>query len=233
VTASGGSGGGTGTAAQGGSGGATAKGGSEGGKGGSGGGTGKGGSSGGAGTGGKGGSGGATNESGGGAGGTSAGGSGGNSGTTPACVCQSGCVLPSCLKNFGADCAPSGTCTAQSDPDTGDKNFCYGNGVKKITVLDITDYSTALTVTKSGTTCFTTAYVGNDFFNSAGDLTVKDASGTTVATLSMDLDTSTHYIVTCPGADPVTVDDSCQTTWPLSGFTERSDGTCTDGTCAP
>jgi hypothetical protein len=121
----------------------------------------------------------------------------------------------------------------EDHPDTGDKNFCYGNGVKKITVLDVSDYSTALTVTKAGSTCFTTAFIGNDFFNSEGDLTVKDPSGATVATLSMDLDTSTHFIVTCPGADPVTLDDSCKTLWPVSGLTDQGGGTCTDGTCSP
>jgi hypothetical protein len=121
----------------------------------------------------------------------------------------------------------------EDHPDTGDKNFCYGNGVKKITVLDISDYSTALTVTKAGSTCFTTAYIGNDFFNSEGNLTVNDASGATVATLAMDPDTSTHFIVTCPGADPVTLDDSCQTVWPVTGLTDQSGDTCTDGTCSP
>ncbi len=154
---------------------------------------------------------------------------GGSSGGTTASTCQ----LPSCLKNLGADCAPSGTCTVEDHPDTGAKNFCYGNGVKKITVLDVSDYSTALTVTKSGSTCFTTAFIGNDFFNSQGDLTVKDASGATVATLAMDADTSTHFIVTCPGADPVTLDDSCKTVWPVSGLTDQGGATCTDGTCSP
>jgi hypothetical protein len=51
--------------------------------------------------------------------------------------------------------------------------------------------------------------------------------------LTMDPDTSTLYIVTCPGAAPVTLDQSCNKIWPLSGFTERSSGSCTEGTCTP
>jgi hypothetical protein len=157
---------------------------------------------------------------------TAAGGAGGGTGT-------SACILPSCLKNFDASCAPTGACTKQEDLGTGDKNFCYANGVKKITVLNIGDSSTALTMTKSGSTCFTTAYNGNDFFNSAGDLIVNDASGATIATLDMDADTSTLYIVTCPGADPVTLNESCNNSWPVSGLTDQSNGDCTAGTCTP
>jgi len=157
----------------------------------------------------------------------SAGGTGGSGGT-------GACTLPSCLATLGAGCAPSGDCTVQHSVDTGDTNYCYANGVKKITVLNVAvDYSTDLTMTKSGSTCFTTSYTGNDFFNSAGDLTVKNPSGATVATLSMDLETSTLYIVTCPGAAPVTLDMSCETVWPVSGLTERSSGSCTEGTCTP
>ena len=185
---------------------------------------------------GAGGTGGTTTGKGGGT--TAAGGSTGNGGTTAAGGAGGGtgtssCTLPSCLKNLDASCAPTGACTEQEDFVTGDKNFCYANGVKKLTVLDGGDSSTALTLTKSGSTCFTTAFNGNEFFNSAGDLIVKDASGATVATLDMDADTSTLYIVTCPGADPVTLDESCNNSWPLSGLTDRSNGNCTAGTCAP
>jgi len=168
---------------------------------------------------------------------TAAGGSTGNGGTTAAGGAGGGtgtsaCTLPSCLKNLDASCAPTGDCTEQEDLVTGDKNFCYANGVKQLTVLNSGDSSTALTLTKSGSTCLTTAYNGNDFFNSAGDLIVKDASGTTIATLDMDADTSTFYIVTCPGADPVTLDESCNNSWPLTGLTDRN-GNCTAGTCTP
>jgi hypothetical protein len=156
---------------------------------------------------------------------TAAGGAGGGTGT-------SACVLPSCLKSLDASCAPTGDCTEQEDLVTGDKNFCYANEVKKLTVLDGGDASTALTLTKSGSICLTTAFNGNEFFNSVGDLIVKDASGATIATLDMDADTSTLYIVTCPGADPVTLDESCNHSWPLTGLTDWG-GNCTAGTCTP
>jgi hypothetical protein len=171
------------------------------------------------------------------AGGSGAGGQSSSGGTTASAGGSGGtgsCILPSCLTNLGSSCTPSGDCIVQHSVDTGDANYCYANGVKKLTVLNVAvDYSTDLTVTKSGSTCFTTSYTGNDFFNSAGDLTVKDPSGATVATLSMDLETSTLYIVTCPGAAPVTLDMSCETVWPVSGLTERSSGSCTEGTCTP
>jgi hypothetical protein len=166
-------------------------------------------------------------------GGTSSGGTTASTGGTGGGTGTGACSLPSCLKNLGSSCAPSGNCTVQHNIDTGDANFCYANGVKKLTVLNISDYSTALTVTKSGSTCFTTAYTGNDFFNSAGDLTAKDTSGATVATLTMDPDTSTLFIVTCPGASPVTLDLSCNTIWPVAGLTDQSNGSCTEGTCTP
>jgi len=166
-------------------------------------------------------------------GGTSSGGTTASTGGTGGSAGTSSCVLPSCLKNLGTSCAPSGNCTVQHNSDTGDANWCYANGVKKLTVLNISDYSTALTMTKSGSTCFTTAYTGNDFFNSAGDLIAKDASGATIATLTMDPDTSTLYIVTCPGGSPVTLDISCNASWPVSGLTDQTNGSCTEGTCTP
>ena len=113
---------------------------------------------------------------GGGAGGTSAaGGSGGAAGENG----TSSCSLPSCLKTLGANCVESGVCTVQNDTATGSSNTCYANGVKEINVHDAETDDRALTVTKGSSTCFSTAFNGNDVYVGMGSVTVKDASGAT------------------------------------------------------
>lgn len=136
------------------------------------------------------------------------------------------CGLPPCLAALTASCAPSGTCTIQDNPETGNKTVTYSNGVIQTSVLSVVDYSTALTVKSGSGTCFTTAYIANDFFNAAGTLTVKDPAGATVATIVMD-STSSNYLVTCNGASAVSVPKSCSTTWPLAGLTTLPANACT------
>jgi beta-galactosidase len=97
--------------------------------------------------------------------------------------------------------------------------------VKQASVLDVSDYSTALTVSNAGTTCFTSAYIGNDYFNGASDLVVKNGSGANVATIRMDA-TSSYYIVTCSGMPPVNVDKTCAKNWPFSGLTSLPASAC-------
>lgn len=134
------------------------------------------------------------------------------------------CALPSCLAGLG--CAPSGTCSAVENTDTGSTTVTFSNGVTQVSTLDVTDYSTALTVKNAGSTCFTTAYIANDFGNAADDLVVKDASGQSVATLSMD-STSSHFLITCAGStQTVSVSKSCAKDWPLAGLTTVSTSAC-------
>jgi len=153
---------------------------------------------------------------------TATGGTGGGSGT-------SACVLPTCLKNFGADCVESGTCTTQTDSATGSSNTCYANGVKEINVFDLLSGDNALTVKKGSSTCFTTAFNGNDVYTGMGSITVKNATGTTVASVRID-DSDSLYKVTCTGSQEVSLDPSCQSVWPISVLMGT---TCDDGTCAP
>ncbi len=135
------------------------------------------------------------------------------------------CVLPSCLSALA--CTPSGTCTFQEAPETGSTAVAYPNGVTQTSLLSVTDYSTALTVKNGETTCFSTAYIGNDFWNAADKLTVKNAAGKTVATLMMDT-ASTSFLITCAGAaQPVSVPKSCSKLWPLAGLTTLPASTCT------
>ncbi|MFZ5892407.1 MAG: glycoside hydrolase family 2 TIM barrel-domain containing protein [Myxococcota bacterium] len=158
-------------------------------------------------------------------GGTGPSGSGGSNTAGNASGGANAACLPSCLSALAASCAPNGACTYQENAETGDKSVTYANGVKQVSVLKISDYSTALTVSNSGATCFTSAYIGNDFFNGAGDLTVKNASGAAVATIRMD-STSSYYIVTCTGSPPVNVDKACAKNWPMSGLTSLPASTC-------
>jgi hypothetical protein len=161
-----------------------------------------------------------------GSGGTSAaGGSGGGTGT-------SACTLPNCLKNLGTDCAETGACTTQTDFATDSSNTCYANGVKEINVHDVTTDNRVLTVKNGNSTCFTTAYNGNDVYVGMGSITVKDASGTTVASVRLD-DQDNLYKVTCTGSQEVSLDMSCKKVWPVSGLMGTGGSSCTDGDCAP
>jgi hypothetical protein len=166
-------------------------------------------------------SGGATGGSSGGA--TATGGSGGGTGT-------GACVLPSCLKNLGADCVETGACTTQTDLATGSSNTCYANGVKEINIHDVDTDNRSLTVKKGSSTCFSTAFNGNDVYVGMGSVTVKDASGATVASVRLD-DTDDLFKVTCTGGQEVSLDKSCKSVWPISGLMGTS---CSnEGTCTP
>ena len=106
------------------------------------------------------------------------------------------CPFPSCLTALSATCNPTGTCVIEENPETGSRSVAYPNGVTQASELNLTDYSTALTVRNGNKTCFTTTYIGNDFLNGVGDLQLKDAAGAAVATVTMD-ETSSHYVITC------------------------------------
>ena len=156
---------------------------------------------------------------------TSGGGSGGGTG-------PSSCILPSCLQNFGTTCVFSGTCIAEYNSSTGDTNVCYANGVKVIPVTDVTgDDSTVMTVMNGSSACFSTAYNGNNVMGgSGGIITVKNASGATVADVTLDA-SGTFFIATCTGGQPVSLDPSCSNEWPVSGLMAPSGNNCTQGNC--
>jgi hypothetical protein len=157
--------------------------------------------------------------------------SGGASGTTPTGGGNGSatCSLPSCLNYLATDCAESGTCTTQTDLSTESYNTCYTNGVKEIVVHDVLTDNRTMTVKKNGATCFSTEFNGNDVYTVMGFITVKDASGTTVATVKYD-DTVTYYLVTCTGAAEVAIDPSCISVWPTSILMTSG---CEEGGCTP
>lgn len=195
------------------------------------------GGSGGTGTAPKGGSGGGTSAAatGGSSGGTSTAATGGSSGGTTAVGSSGGgtgassCVLPSCLKNLGTGCVESGSCATQTNLETGSWNTCYDNGVKEIVVNDVNTDDKTLTVKNGSSTCFSTAFNGNDVYTCMGAITVKDASGATVASVALDC-SGAFYTVTCTGGQAVALDPSCQTAWPVSALMGSG---CEEGGCTP
>jgi hypothetical protein len=166
---------------------------------------------------------------------TAAGGSAGGTSTTAAGGSAGGgtgtsaCSLPDCLKNLGTGCVESGTCTTQTDLETGSWNTCYANGVTEIVVHDVSTDDKTLTVKKGGSTCFSTAFNGNDVYVGAGSITVKDASGATVASVRLD-DTDNLFKVTCTGGQEVSLDMTCKRVWPVSALMGTG---CEEGGCTP
>ena len=166
---------------------------------------------------------GGTGGSGGGAGATATGGStGGGTGT-------SSCSLPSCLKILGTSCVESGSCTTQTNLETGSWNTCYDNGIKEIVVHDTQTDNKTLTVKNGSSTCFSTAFNGNDVYTCMGAITVNGASGAAVASVTLDC-SGTFYKVTCTGGQEVSLDPSCSKVWPMSALMGSG---CEEGGCTP
>jgi hypothetical protein len=165
------------------------------------------------------GAGGAPASGGNGAGGTSAGGENGTS----------SCPLPSCLKSLATDCAESGACTTQTNLESGNWNTCYDIGIKEIVVNDLATGNKTLTAKKGSSTCFSTAFNKSNVLNGSGAITVKNASGTNVASVKLDASTSL-YKVTCTGAQEVVLDQSCSSVYPVSALMGSG---CDEGGCTP
>ena len=181
-----------------------------------------------------GGSGGSSTKAAGGSTGTPAGGSGGSSTTAAGGSSGNGsasCPLPSCLRDLSPDCAGSGTCSVLTDLDTGSANFCFANGVVEIVVHDVMTDDRTMTAQKNGSTCFSTAYNGNDVYSGIAAITVKNASGATVASVRID-DADNLYKVTCTGSQEVTLDQSCSSVWPVSALMASIGSSCEEGDCS-
>jgi len=150
------------------------------------------------------------------------GGSGGGTGA-------SSCVLPSCLKNLGTGCVESGSCATQTNLETGSWNTCYDNGIAEIVVNDVNTDDMTMTVKNGSSTCFSTAFNRNDVYTCVGSITVKDASGAAVASVTLDC-SGAFYTVTCTGGQAVALDPSCGTAWPISMLMGSG---CNEGGCTP
>ncbi|HJX54710.1 MAG TPA: hypothetical protein VJ801_18225 [Polyangia bacterium] len=170
----------------------------------------------------------------GGTGTTATGGSGGTSttaagGSAGGGTGASSCSLPNCLKNLGTSCVESGSCATQMNLETGSWNTCYDIGIKEIVVNDPQTDDKTLAVKNGSSTCFSTAFNGNDVYVGMGSITVKDASGTAVASVRID-DADSLYKVTCTGSQEVVLDNSCRSAWPVSALMGSH---CDEGGCTP
>ena len=133
------------------------------------------------------------------------------------------CNYPSCVASLVASCAPSGTCTEQTDSATYATNDCYSNGVNVLTSIDSTSGTATVTYKKGTSTCYSIEVAG---LSGTSTVTIKNASGAAVATGTQDSNTGVTTVV-CPGGQPVTLNSDCETV--ASGGTT----TCTTGTCTP
>ena len=152
---------------------------------------------------------------GGGMGGNGGAGGGGSSGS---------CNAPSCISSLLTSCQTSGTCVEQTDTTTFATNQCYSNGVKVLSSFDLTSGAATVTYKNGSTTCYSISVAG---LTGTATLTVKNASGQTIATGTTDVNTNATTI-TCTGGQAVTLNAACDAVTGGSSTT-----TCTTGTCTP
>jgi hypothetical protein len=148
------------------------------------------------------------------------------------------CGYPACYLDLISPCAPDGACVDQttetcgasacSTPTTVTTNLCFDNGAKEQVEIDRSDPSTfTMTSTwkKDSTVCCT---ITGTYSTAATTSTfaVKNAAGTTVATVVDDM-TAQTVTITCAGGSPVVVAMACLN--PDGGTLSA----CTTGICAP
>jgi hypothetical protein len=167
-------------------------------------------------------------------------GTGGNTGTGGATGTGGGsgsCSFPSCYTSLLSGCIPSGTCVQQTTttyaPVMMTSNLCYGNGVKFLTSVNMTDPSSAssvTTVTKNGTTCYS---YETPLSGSSATVVYKDGAGATVVTIVIN-DTAKTETITCAGVSPVVVSlDACGSATDAGSSAADGGAGCTTGTCTP
>jgi hypothetical protein len=154
------------------------------------------------------------------------------------------CGYPACYLDLLLPCMPEGACVEQTTTMCGatacptsstttptgmTTSVCFDNGVKMLVDIDM---SNPLAVTANGTlkkgsaVCYTTVVGPYSQSTVAPTATVKNAAGTTVATVVTDLTAGTETI-TCVGGSPVVVPMGC------GGRPDGGTSSCTKGICAP
>jgi hypothetical protein len=134
-------------------------------------------------------------------------------------------AMPPCLAAVAKDCLPSGTCTTQTvDPNNpGIVNSCYGNGVKGCVTVNSAANTMATTATKADgkTVCY---QVEMTFASGGGlgSMSLKDAAGTELATISGSADGGSQLAVVCKSDGK-----SYQWDWAAGNAAMA----CTAGTC--
>jgi len=129
------------------------------------------------------------------------------------------CVLPGCLANLATGCMPSGTCTQNTDPTTGDISSCYSNGITRGDLMDVSSGNQILAAKNATSTCYAIDYSGNDVYSdNPTTATVTSGADAGVATMQLNVanDGGISWSVTCTGGTAVTLDPSCQMAWPLA-----------------
>jgi hypothetical protein len=178
-------------------------------------------------------------DAGGAAGGAGTGGSTGTGGATGTGGGSGSCSFPSCYIDLLSTCVPSGTCVQQTTttyaPVMMTSNMCYSNGVKVLMNVNMTDPSSAssvTTVTKNGTTCYSYETPFSAGSGSSATVVYKNVAGATVVTIAINATAKTETI-TCAGGSPVVVSlDACGSSVDGGSSTDGGAG-CTTGTCAP
>ncbi len=155
------------------------------------------------------------------------------------------CGYPACYLDLLLPCNPDGACVEQTTvmcgvsacptpptttPTAETINGCFANGVKFLEEIDMSNLPT-MTMTstwkKDSTVCCTITG-SNSTAATTSTFTVKNAAGTTVATVVADIPARTETI-TCAGASPVVVSMACLN--PDGGTSSGSGNSCTKGTC--
>lgn len=144
------------------------------------------------------------------------------------------CNFPSCFAPIATDCIPSGTCVKQTNAAAGSSNICYSNGVKALSALSISGSAISYVVTfkNASKTCYSMTIDPSAVLSGgAVAMTIKDPSGTTVGTMSLDTATG-QGSVTCTNQAPVPLGSECTAGMDPTGTTAGSTA-CTEGACAP
>ena len=138
------------------------------------------------------------------------------------------CNMPSCLANLAPSCAESGSCQFQTDLSTDISLTCYDNGIKERLVPNASTGVSTLTVMNGTSTCFSTTFDAIQVYQGSA-ITVMNASGAAVASVQID-SSGLFGQATCTGGQPVTLDPSCSTTFPVSVLVGSQ---CDEGVCSP
>jgi hypothetical protein len=156
------------------------------------------------------------------------------------------CGVPACYLDLVLACMPDGACVRQTTtmcgasvcptpstttPTAVMSNMCFDNGVKILMEMDTSNplATTATdTVKKGSAVCFTTVSGPVSSDSRAVPVTVKNAAGTTVATVVVDMTARTETI-TCVGGSSVVVSMDCGSSG--GGTPNDAGSSCPPGIC--
>jgi hypothetical protein len=139
-------------------------------------------------------------------------------------VASSGCSYPACVAAMFEACNVAGDCRTSTDTST--QLVCWDNGVKVSFSYDATLKVMVRTFKNAGGTCYDLLFDSGNSYKAA----IRDASGVTVATVSTE---TGKAIVTCPGAQPVTLSDECGYRAVVPTALDSNDCRTTSATCVP